>query len=129
MTNDELIAALEKATGPDRELDFWIWWHAMAWHEIGALPDDDYVQSNLKYNYGPRLTGSLDAALMLVPEGWDWECTKFSDNSYRATVSLVGKGFHAAPEKTFDSCTALGFESCSPAIALCIAALKARGDR
>lgn len=110
MTLDELIARLEAATGPSRELDFWCWWWGKASHD-GELPDADYVTANIKSDPGPRYTASIDAALTLVPEGWEW-C------AYGAGGADVWwpEGLHAQ-KMTY---------AASPAVALCIAAIRAR---
>lgn len=64
----ELIERLEKATGPDRELDL----------AIGQLlPPPHPFSLSIEQQRGgkppvPAFTASIDAALTLVPEGWDW---------------------------------------------------------
>lgn len=74
MTREELIAALETATGPSRELDV----------EIGLLlapegahrtpdrPAGTYAIAPGECRQAPWFTASLDAALTLVPEGMWW---------------------------------------------------------
>lgn len=59
MTKDELITALEKATGPDRKIDRAIWYE---WQDEMT---GDPVHS-------PAYTASIDAALTLV--GWVGRC-------------------------------------------------------
>ena len=54
----ELIERLEKATGPDRELD----------HAILCMIDPR-VKGTCPMHYDPHYTASIDAALTLVPEG------------------------------------------------------------
>lgn len=99
----DLIARLEKATGPDRQLDNAIWFSLDQ-----PLPDDP-AGCPLRY------TASLDAALTLVPAGFYWSVLG-SDHYGQAWVDkLDGRG-------TFKS----GKSSAGPIIALCIAALKAR---
>lgn len=56
-----------------------------------------------------RYTASIDAALSLVPEGHEWVL----DSQGLAAILFANRASHAAHAKT-------------PAIALCIAALKAR---
>ena len=59
----ELIERLEKATGPDRELDALIWYAVVERPAAGEKIDRDMV------NRWPTYTASIDAALTLVPEG------------------------------------------------------------
>ena len=76
---DELIARVEAATGPDRELDADI-------QDIIDPADGDRIASGfcvpshgitrtrrdwLKH-IAKRYTASIDSALTLVPEGWEW---------------------------------------------------------
>lgn len=64
----DIIARLEKAKGPDRELDL----------EIGrALPGPHtFSLSTVQQRGGkppvPEFTASIDAAVMLMPEGANW---------------------------------------------------------
>lgn len=123
--NADLIERLEKATGPDRELDALVHVIVMrsVWREHYRIePHMDgrctvYLSNGGKYREAsPAYTASLDAALKLVPEGWKisqltWgsvevaaELVKAELTHYTAGISLVD----------------------FPAIALCIAALKAR---
>lgn len=100
----DLIERLEKATGPDRILDDAIW------TAIGH-----------KGGFSAQFTGSIDAALTLVPRGAIWKV--FND--------WPGE-FHWAEVQTTDwlpngEPNILRSRACeSPAIALCIAALKAQ---
>ncbi len=110
----DLIARLEAAEGPDRGLDaeiarlkgyevhdkLWVRVTSYDGHEKGAL-------SPL-----PHYTASIDAALTLVPEGWGW--------SFGQTPTDEGVEYHA--QVNWEPIVAGG----TPAIALCIAALKAR---
>lgn len=98
MSVEELIAALGNAEGPSYNLDCAI--HEWRWAGIpGApLPSKPY-------------TASIDAALSLVPEGWEWQ-------RYRSPRGMAMQVAHA---------TGAGHgHHISPAIALCIAALRAR---
>jgi hypothetical protein len=115
MTYDEVIVKLQAASTPSDHLDF-----AVA-EAVGTLEEpDDGV-------YGaPGYTYSLDAALSLVPEGWrvqnmhgeadDWFaelCDRDPSHPHcRAAVS-----WDQSNSKTWGTW---------PALALCIAALKAR---
>lgn len=74
MTRAELLAALAAATGPDREIDAQI---ALL---IGVVPEGAFrpcaaldigtFATGDRYWTCERYTGSLDAAMTLVPEGW-----------------------------------------------------------
>ena len=94
----ELIERLEKATGPDRELD----------RSIHIAIDGNTVV--------PGYTESLDAALMLVPSWHKWSVACGLLVQYVARVTQVKDS-----RDFFD-----GQCDSTPAIALCIAALKAR---
>lgn len=108
-----LIARLEALDGPDREVDAEI--EARRLGKKKAYPAD--------FEHAPHYTASIDAALTLVPGGWDVELEIFSDNStgvtLRAPATPVKKYLEERDVVTADSVY-------SPAIALCIAALKAR---
>lgn len=58
----------------------------------------------------PRYTSSLDAALTLVPEGWDWAV-------FRTNGGLTVHAWCGSRDDVFAE---------TPALALCAAALKAR---
>lgn len=127
MTIEELIARLEAATGPCRELDVAI--------SVAVGRDDETTL--LRYTNGtekrvptsrncwggqvdsPRYTASIDAALTLVPEGFCWEVRK----GYvpEATVWQIGCEYDEGSGRTLPHAQAP-----TPAIALCIAALRAR---
>jgi hypothetical protein len=96
----DIIARLEKATGPDRELDRAIWFG------VGN-----------QFPHTPEYTASMDAALLLMPPHHRWKIgcghyvqyiAEVQDNSRRDRGWYVGE---------CDS---------TPATALCIAALRAR---
>lgn len=102
---DDLIARLEKATAPSRRLDAEI----IAVIKGGAPEDYEATSWAL-----PRLTESLDAALTLVPEGCD------------AAVHVYPDGCGNAHVYRMDDPPSEMAEGRNPALALCIAALKAR---
>lgn len=127
----ELIARLEKATGPDRKIDVAIW-------ELLANPDkyrrashwprySDWESKSSSGAWEPfypslnalHYTASIDAALTLVPEPWRLQDIWQSDD---------GKSWHAGVR--IPGLEVGSDEACAtPAIALCIAALKARAAR
>jgi len=97
MTHAELIAALEKADGPSGILDM---------HIANATdkPHREY-------------TSSIDAALTLVPEGWCWN-TGMQNEEY--TTRPRAYCWKPAPPKD-----PVMRDAATPALALCVAALKA----
>lgn len=103
MTLDELIARLEKATAPDRGLDRDIAF-SFGW-------DPDGIQEP------PAYTASIDAAMTLVPAGMHWQL-----NSAGAPNSAWQAAVCRSDLEPQVECWAYS----SPAIALCIAALRAR---
>lgn len=145
MDLSELIERLEKATGPDRELD---WEIALATGVVCRVeaPTRDWFFKDRQYflgaskgerggfghksHEGCNYTASIDAAISLVPEQWFLTLDRYSisdkpePNSFTWRVCL--KHLHGDLEgdgpvglaKTFAT-------SATPAIALCIASLKA----
>lgn len=108
---DSLIERLEKATGPDRGLDLDIKFAMAGLRSIGgyrAVKISTGERVEVDY-LSPDYTGSIDAALTLVPEGSPWTVADHDDN---------GKFFAMV-----DDCEVLG---ATPAIALANAALRAR---
>jgi len=107
-----LLERLAQATGPDRELD----------REIGVLVGAQHcggvwnaTRNDFDLDYEPY-TGSVDAASTLVdPERWWLVNTGARQKSARAMVD-TGKDWESAEA-----------HGATPAIALTIAALKARG--
>lgn len=128
MTIDELIEALEKADGPSEATDLEIWKYLNPatlkhgiWHS-GPQRFVAYHTSTSKFQFDehlPYYTGSLDAALTLVPKGRAWEMSgRASRTSFTAEISIPvqAKGIYGGIAAT----------ASTPVIALCIAALKAR---
>lgn len=122
MTHQELIAALEKATGPDRELGNEVLF-ACGWRmeEDGPRPDpslywiapngEEFIDGDQ-----PDPTASIDAAMTLVPEGW-----------YCVGVLRDNEG-EWVPRLRQNKRGLLSAHANHPqlSIALCIAALRAR---
>lgn len=119
----DLIERLERATGPDRELDAAIIFALYPGAQVNqyCVGDTEPVVFHAeplvpnKHDL-PEFTKSLDAALTLVPDGWMWDVSSSgcawimrNDDSICDSQIVIG-----------------GIES--PAIALCIAALRARED-
>jgi hypothetical protein len=71
---DELLALakrVEALTGPDREVDTWIENHLGLARFEPAHPFRSHCDGHTRKE--PKLyTASLDAAMSLVPEGWNW---------------------------------------------------------
>lgn len=110
-----IVARLEKATGPDDEL-FYECAH-MAFGPSHNLTDI------ARWNRFSQLVESeawTDAALMLVPEGLEWSVGRNSDGSFGAAVgNTVDLGDVEVAQQIKGG----------PAIALCIAAMKARAGK
>ena len=122
MTREELIAALEAATEGAWELDA----------QIADVLNLRLPAGIPSWEWPPRYTASLDAALTLVP---DIEAPMSPAGRWPATVDIRrqdnGTGWvsiratDATPDEADDElCVEAG--GATPAIALCIAALKAR---
>ena len=126
MSTDDLITRLEAAKTGSRELDTAVGCAA-------KMPMDWYSS----YGYGdpakdaPRehrhYTTSLDSALTLVPEGWGMAVTNpkhwdAEPNDREPYARVYKVPFDDADEGIFKGTAA------TPALALCVAALKARQD-
>lgn len=117
----DLIERLEKANGPDRELDGAIalslgWTYQKMKGDKRAYyrkpgVTDCYLRATV-----PEYTSSLDAALTLVPVDLGWDAGQFGDISY----ATVWSDDRTCPQDRYQ------VEAASPAVALCIAALRAR---
>lgn len=122
MTRDELIAALEKAEGPDRALDSAIYaelrldgWTPEEW--AVTLADPKFINPTIPGV--AAYTASIDAALTLVPDGYVWRM-------HQPAVGLKGKWVaEIFTQPMWDSCRE-GKHPTAPAIAIVIAALRAR---
>jgi hypothetical protein len=134
MTRAELIAALEAATGPtialSRDVARFCGWFRVAprFHKGGGwispqdfLGADDDGRPGLDSLHGteihrdpPHFTASIDAALTLVPEGR--EAVVYTAGGADVWHATAGMHMH---DMTY---------AATPAVALCIAALKAQGD-
>jgi len=117
MTIEELISRLEKAKGPDRELDGEI-------HIACGLAGDSahtwgpYLRRKM---VRPAYTSSIDAALRLkdkILPGWFWRVGHGSVQPGWAHLNRVHPD-HCDPEDVSTGWAA------SPALALCVAILRA----
>jgi hypothetical protein len=129
---DDLIAKLEAASEGGRALDREVfaslgthvfekrgndvkpWWYPVDHNEVVFRIGEPNYRSALR-SY-PKFTTSLDAALTLVPEGYEWGVAKAGDDCPGAYVDS-GSG---------DDTTV--HYGATPALALCVAALKARRE-
>lgn len=126
--SDDLIARLGKLSGPDRECDAQI---ALATNEVpseghrpcAAVDVGTFGVGSYGYWKAPAYTASIDAAMTLVPEGhiadtqerrMNSALFERAEESWAQIESIDGGG-------TLSDATAQ-----TVAIALCIAALKAR---
>lgn len=109
----ELIERLEKAAGPDHELDCDIY---HLWRKTAPAPLGGGIWTT-DMEYAPAYTSSLDAALTLVPEGWCW---RYDSSTFDAEVSDYSGRFLIEADKECHGANK------NPAIAICIAALRAR---
>lgn len=99
MTAD-LITRLESADGPSRELDWLI-----------ECTVNDHARISGPMHNDPRYTASIDAALTLVPAGYDWAV-------FHTNGGITLHAWCGDREDRFGA---------TPALALAAAALKARG--
>ena len=133
MTNlQELITKLEKATEPDRELDAIIAIASGIKHRSRHTTSginkgrewlvDSHAGVETWKHHPPAYTSSLDAALTLVPEGAVWSVQTDYELPGRAHIN------HLIPiaDERLRPPSNFNVDGATPAIALCIAALKAR---
>jgi hypothetical protein len=106
---DELIARLEKAAGPDRELDGEIFLAA----DARLVPMWPHWTAEQRENLVPRYTTCIDAALTLV-SGEPW-----------VKLEWDHMGEHRLFSAWVDPCEQ-GYCAPTMTLAICIAALKAR---
>lgn len=134
-----LIERLEKATGPDRELDGAIFWtakraSALRWFFNGSMGNPQHpapielpergLGRHAVVHASPRYTESIDHALMLVPQGWTVANIGQRDNG--AWWAELRRGFQTSYDKVELSGIGIN-DKLPPAVAVCIVALKARG--
>lgn len=118
---DDLIERLEKLDGPSREIDDEIAeWVGTSEPRMGG-PNPDGTQWADDWHAPLPYTRSVDAALTLVPDGWRWNTgSQNVGDEYDGPVSYCWK-----PNPKVHVQTA---RAVNPALALCIAALKARAS-
>ena len=126
--SDEMV---EAAQGPSRELDaeiaFSVGWtiaHGQWWTPEQAA--SARKRGGALLNTGepvpdqPRYTANIDAALTLVPSGWMVELWLAQPTETQQ--------WHANANVYYERRKASRGEGATPALALCIAALRARGE-
>jgi hypothetical protein len=123
---NELIEKLEAATGPDRELDCWVQCiKDGADFEIFRRVVPDFHQWACPY-----YTSSIDAAMSLVPEGFSVDNIMWwpkPDNSFFARAVVIGTHDHGGEFWHNSEDGRWSAEAKSLPLAICIAALKAKG--
>lgn len=131
MTIDELIDVLQDRR-PSYDLDRAIadlvdpnierFGIRMEQHMYG--PDGDFVPAGVVRDLTPSFTGSIDAAMALIPPGW--LLTKLFQFREYSTRKPFGWGAVLNPESAEEDGFEWAGQADTPAIALCIAALEAR---
>lgn len=127
-----LAERVEKASGPDRELDCLIWCATSPSHfeyhgGDGVLAVVGGFAARLDWCDMPHPTSSLDAALTLVPEGWrvaylgEWDNDALrARGPWQAILIRPGQGDCFGPDLS-PRCN----HAATPALALCAASLRA----
>lgn len=131
-TRDELIAALESAEGPSRvllvKMARALNWQPETAAQIDYRKSDDEIR-RLNYSSSPHARpytliplwlSSIDAALTLVPDGWEW-----AGSLRREIFTEVIQGREIFLTRETDKRLAFGLHK-EDAIAICIAALRAK---
>ena len=139
----ELAARVEALSGPDREVDAWIWFHSGVLLETcpetagltaalavgyfsgrrASIPEDALTMADVTPAYGcPAYTASLDAAMTLVPQGAIFGVTNCGVHVELADMSKATAAC-GIPDDQADP-----IEAATPALALCAAALRARSQ-
>ncbi len=131
----DIIERLEKATGADRRLDADMWpivdpdgyrqtlAHRQVMASLDLTPERQEREAfETTRLFAPKFTASIDAALTLVPEGWAWFVERIEGfTNGDARIWLPSQRTRGLRQENFDVRNVA-----NPAIALCIAALKAR---
>lgn len=130
---ESLVAELEKLTGPDRIIDakieisrrkFLFGAAAVAGMAASTTAPGWIVGGAPQPIEAPHYSSSIDSALTLVPEGWRWRVERYNTDETKCHAELAQVG----QIRDFGigiKCRAQA-DAKTPAIALCIAALKSR---
>jgi hypothetical protein len=126
MTYSEILARLETATGPDREIDCMIG-YAVDWTPNGGVPfreicaETEGGYANVARRYAcPHYTASLNAVVALIESelpGWVWEVKGPTDPL--ANVWRLGDFLNTAIKK----------KGATPPLALLTAAVRVLWDK
>ena len=137
MTNlHDLIARIEAAAGPDRELDAAI---SVAVgrgdHETHVIEYTDGRSQRVPWRPGGLLpdiecrsyTASIDSALTLVPEGWVWRvCSADPYCGHSQGYACLAAGTYVPPQEPWlEDRFIVDNRAATPVLALCAAALRA----
>jgi len=123
----DLIAKLEAATAGSRELDEELWVHLQddpteyvrfIRKDTGQFHRWQHEETGVFVN-APKYTTSLDAALTLVPEGYSWHLSTTSRDVFDAWCMPWMDVDNPKLDKPW-------VPHFTPALAICITALKAR---
>lgn len=102
----DLAERCAKATEGSREIDALIW----------CVIEPSHTHRKASPHQAPDYTGSIDDAVMLVPEGWTWSADA-SVPGWQPQFKLFN----------FENKSVTG-QAATPALALCAAALRARAS-
>ena len=124
---NELAARCEASDGPDRDLDWMVAdaiGHQAFERKVAIWPP--FMPGSKLDKTVPYYTASLEAAMTLVPEGWNWMAGNRDQPVARAYVNngqlhYAGYGTRRNPKHLWSEVVAA-----TPALALTAAALKAR---
>jgi len=118
MTVDELIERLQKSEGPSRELNL----ENARLHGVTVMRRKDDDNGNEEYTYW-HYTSKIDDALSLVPGGWTAEINwrEAFDKGSSCALHEFPEPCRRIPEKH-----PYVIQGATPAISICIAALRAR---
>lgn len=131
----DIILKLEKAKGPSRALDraiadlvFDLEWrpYGPRARKLWGFPRGAEFAKFHSEESVPRYTSYIDEALWLVPEGLEWQVHSNAEDS-PGNEHFIGP-FALCEDITHEARIGWGGGGAAPAIALCIAALKARAS-
>lgn len=121
-TAEDLAARCEAASGPDRELDCLIYCataqsHFEYWGGECVLAVQGGFSARLDWKDLPHPTASIEAALTLVPEGYNW------------SLDYINRRCGAVLNNTPYGKFAILADAATPALALTAAALRAHANK
>ncbi len=129
MQTSELLARLEAATGADRELN------KLLAPLVGLrLVEEGHPLGSCCYDKNghgvplPSFTASIDAALTLVPEGWFFDIRIRPQSLIDQHAPFLKMGEVSFTHPDGEAGIWRRVQAATPALAICIAALRARHD-